>query len=434
MDRSSYFVFRMTTDTTPLARPLTFRSGLTIQNRFAKSATSEKLANRRHGPDERLARLYERWGGGGSGLLLTGNVQIDPTAREGRGNVVVEDDRDLPALREWAARARAGGAKLIMQVSHAGRQTPRAINPRPVAPSAVQLAGVGGLAGKPRELADHEIEILIERFARTAAVARAAGFDGVQLHGAHGYLINQFLSPYTNRRTDRWGGSLDNRMRFALRVARATRAATSAEFSISIKLNSADFQRGGFTEEESMIVAEALDAEGMDFIEVSGGSYESSVMFNGVKRDSTRAREAYFLDYVERVRDRIGAPLMLTGGFRTAAGMAEAVAGGAVAIVGMARPLIVEPDLPARILDGRATEAAAHAIGSRNKLVNDLIQGTWYGRQLRIMGDGHEPRPAMGQWWPLVAEGLRAYGFNPLASLIPRRATAVAELPAMVTE
>jgi imidazole glycerol phosphate synthase subunit HisF len=157
-------------------------------------------------------------------------------------------------------------------------------------------------------------------------------------------------------------------------------------------------------------------------------------MFNGVKRDSTRAREAYFLDYVERVRDRIGAPLMLTGGFRTAAGMAEAVAGGAVAIVGMARPLIVEPDLPARILDGRATEAAAHAIGSRNKLVNDLIQGTWYGRQLRIMGDGHEPRPAMGQWWPLVAEGLRAYGFNPLASLIPRRATAVAELPAMVTE
>jgi 2,4-dienoyl-CoA reductase-like NADH-dependent reductase (Old Yellow Enzyme family) len=424
----------MTLDLSPLAQPLTLRSGLVVRNRFAKAATSEKLASRHFGPDERLVRLYQRWGQGGAAVLLTGNVQIDATAREGRGNVVIEDDRHLDVLRTWAARAQEGGARLIMQISHSGRQTPRAINPHPAAPSAVQLEGVGGLAGRPRELTDREIEILIERFARTATVARAAGFAGVQLHGAHGYLISQFLSPRTNRRTDRWGGSLDNRMRFVLEATRAVRAATGASFSISIKLNSADFQRGGFTEDESMLVAEALDAEGVDFLEISGGSYESAAMFGGSQRASTRAREAYFLEYVEQVRDRVRAPLMLTGGFRTTAGMAAAVAGGAVDLVGLARPLIVEPDLPARMLSGRATEAVSYEIGARSKLLNDLIQGTWYGRQLRIMGDGKEPRPGLGRWWPLIAEGTRAYAFNPLAAVLPRCAVPVAELPAMVTE
>jgi 2,4-dienoyl-CoA reductase-like NADH-dependent reductase (Old Yellow Enzyme family) len=418
----------------PLAQHLTLRSGLVLSNRFAKAATSEKLATRRFGPDERLLRLYQRWGQGGAGMLITGNVQVDANAREGRGNVVVEDDRDLAALRAWATAAQADGAQLVMQISHAGRQTPRAINPHPPAPSAVQLKGVGGLAGKPRELTDREIEILIARFARTASVARAAGFAGVQLHGAHGYLISQFLSPLANRRTDRWGGSLDNRMRFALEVTRAVRAATSARFSLSVKLNSADFQRGGFTEEESMLVAQALDAEGLDFIEVSGGSYESAAMFGGAARESTRTREAYFLEYVERVRERVSTPLMLTGGFRTASGMAAAVADGAVSIVGLARPLIVEPDLPARILAGQATEAVTPDIGARSKLLDDLIQGTWYGRQLRVMGEGHPPRPRMGRWWPLLAEGVRAYGFNPLGLIVPRRSPRVAELPALVAE
>ncbi len=417
----------------PIAQPIEFTSGLRIPNRIAKAATSEKLGDKRGSPGTDLATLYGRWARGGTGLLITGNVIVDPAGREGRGNVVVEDDRDLGALTRWADEAHVNGAKVVMQISHAGRQTPKAISRRPVAPSMVALQGVMGLAAKPRELERSEIEILIRRFARTATVARQAGFDGVQLHGAHGYLISQFLSPHANRRTDEWGGSLDNRMRFLLEVLNAVRSAVGSDFTVGVKLNSADFQRGGFDEDESMRVAEVLDEQGVDFLEVSGGNYESSVMFHGTDspRESTRKREAYFLDYVEKIRARVKIPLMLTGGFRTAQGMNAALETGAVDIVGMARPLIIEPDLPKRLLDGRG-EAAHVDLTARSRLLENLFQGTWYGRQIRRMGAGKEPDPRLGKWWALLAEAPRSYGYNPLRGLLPARKNRVEELPAMV--
>lgn len=420
--------------TTEIAQPIEFTSGLVLANRIVKAATSEKLADRSGRPGAGLTRLYERWGRGGAGLLLTGNVIVDPTAREGRGNVVVEDDRHIDALGDWAERAQANGAKLVMQISHAGRQTPKAINRRPLAPSPIALTGVGGLAGRPRELTDAEIELLIERFARTALVAKRAGFSGVQLHGAHGYLISQFLSPRSNQRTDAWGGPLENRMRFLLRVYGAVRAAVGASFTVGVKLNSADFQRGGFSEQESMQVAEILDGEGIDFLEISGGNYESSVMFNGAdaKRESTRAREAYFIDYVESIRERVSVPLMLTGGFRSAKGMNEALASGAVDLIGMARPLIVEPDLPTRLMSDPDAVARPVNLAARSKLLSDLFQGTWYGRQIRRMAAGRDPKPTLGRWTSLLLEGPRAYGYNPLAGLW-QRDKGVAELPAMAT-
>jgi 2,4-dienoyl-CoA reductase-like NADH-dependent reductase (Old Yellow Enzyme family) len=410
-------------------------SGLVVPNRIVKAATSEKLAGRRGVPNEGLARLYERWGRGGSGMLITGNVIVDPAGREGRGNVVVEDDRHLDALSEWARRAQANGSKLVMQISHAGRQTPKAVSRRPVAPSPIGLKGVMGLAGKPRALEDHEIEILVNRFARTALIAKRAGFSGVQLHGAHGYLISQFLSPLTNQRTDRWGGSLENRMRFLLRTLAAVRGAVGTGFAVGIKLNSADFQRGGFSEDESMEVAAILDGEGVDFLEISGGNYESSAMFNGStsKRKSTRQREAYFIDYVEKVRERVKLPLMLTGGFRSARGMNEALSSGAVDLVGMARPLIVEPDLAQQMIADPEATAVKVNISARSRLLSDVFQGTWYGRQLRRMAAGREPDATLGRWTSMLLEGPKAYGYNPLAGLW-QRDRAVAELPAMAAQ
>jgi 2,4-dienoyl-CoA reductase-like NADH-dependent reductase (Old Yellow Enzyme family) len=417
-----------------LAAPLRLRSGLVLPNRFAKSATSERLAERDGTPGARLAQLYRRWGTGGTGLLITGNVIVDRSGPEARHNVIAGDGDDVEAYRAWASAAQVAGSRLVMQLGHAGRQSPRSATRQSVAPSAVRLAGGAGMAAAaPRALDDREIEYLIERFARTASRARAAGFAGVQIHGAHGYLISQFLSPLTNQRTDRWGGSLDNRMRFLLAVLRAVQDATGPGFSVSLKLNSADFQRGGFDAGDSQRVAEAVDAEGIDFLEISGGSYESTAMFggaaSGVVRDSTRRREAYFLAYAEEIRARVRVPLMLTGGFQTAAAMASAVAGGAVDIVGLARPLIVEPDLPARILAGTATAAVDVDLRVRAKFLDDLIQATWYVRQIRRMADSRDPDPRMGRMWALIAEGMRSYGWNPLAppprrqGLLPSTAT-----------
>src|SRR5699024_3742714 len=252
------------------------------------------------------------------------------------GNVVVSDDRHLPELTRWATATRDGGARVWMQLNHPGRQAnPLAGSAQPVAPSPVAMAIPGVPA--PRGLTGEEIREIVARFATAAAVAEAAGFDGVQIHGAHGYLVSQFLSPLSNRRTDEWGGAVEDRARFLLEIVRAVRAAVRPDFGVGIKLNSADFQRGGFTEDGSRAVVAMIAAEQLDAIEISGGSYESPAMMGRPSVSaSTRAREAYFLDYAETVRElAAGIPLAVTGGFRTRAGMAGAVESGACDIVGL---------------------------------------------------------------------------------------------------
>lgn len=395
-----------------LSQPLHLPSGASLPNRLAKAAMSEVLADAETGaPTDRLIRLYERWGRGGAGLLITGHVIVDRGGMGEPGNVVIEDDRHVSALRRWAEAAQAHGARLWMQLNHAGRQSPRRVVPQSVAPSAVPLRGFAGMFGLPRALTGDEIEALVGRFAGAAVVARDAGFAGIQVHAAHGYLISQFLSPRTNQRDDAWGGDLSGRMRFLLEIVRATRAAVGPSFPIGVKLNSADFQRGGFTTEEAMEVARALEVAGIDLLEVSGGNYESPAMSGGGElhaeaRDSTREREAYFLDYARRIRAVTRVPLLLTGGMRTAATMADAIAGGAVDAVGLARPMAFEPDLPARLLAG-GEAATAVRVRSRVRQVNDLLQIFWYQSQLHAMGDGREPDPALGRWSALW-HGVRA--------------------------
>ena len=384
-------------DPNRIAEPLTLPSGLVLANRMAKAAMSENLATADGVPTEALTRLYARLGKGGAGLLITGNVIIDPGGRTEPHNVVLTRDHG-ESLSAWARAAKAHGSAVFMQLSHAGRQTGRNVTWRPVAPSAVKLDREGGLFSKPQALTAAQIEVLVERFAQAAVLAEKAGFDGVQIHGAHGYLVSQFLSPLTNVRTDRYGGDIEARMRFLLEIVRATRAATDSGFSVAVKLNSADFQRGGFTLEESMQVAKALEAEGVDLLEISGGSYEKPAMMGSEQRESTRTREAFFLEYAERIREEVKMPLMVTGGFRTRAAMNDALKSGATDVIGLARPVAVEPDLLGRLARGEVDAATQYTLHTGVRLFDDLLQLQWYQRQLSRMGAGREPDPDLGRW------------------------------------
>jgi 2,4-dienoyl-CoA reductase-like NADH-dependent reductase (Old Yellow Enzyme family) len=383
-----------------LSKPLTLRGGITLANRLAKAATSEHLADSRGAPTNQLITAYRALAHSGVGLLISGNVMVDGAALEAPRNVVIEDDRHRAQLCRWAAVTEGTDAKFILQLSHPGRQTMRG-NVLPgrqqdvVGPSAVPLA-VGGnrLFRAPRALSDAEITAIIGRFARAARIAAEAGFHGVQIHAAHGYLFNQFLSPLVNQRTDRWGGSLENRMRLLVETVREIRATTSDQFLIAVKLNSADFQRGGFDADDSLTVARALEKEGIDLLEISGGTYESTAMVTGMpQRESTRAREAYFLEFAERFSQELSVPVMLTGGFRTRQGMNDALDSGAVDIIGLARPITYEPDLPRRLLNGTAEKSLVTPKTLGHKTVDDLLNSAWHQQQIARMGRGRAVRP-----------------------------------------
>ena len=415
--------------TTPaFAAPLVLPSE-TLPNRLAKAAMTEGMADTAGRPSDDLVRLYEAWGRGGAGLLISGNVPVDAHHLERPGNVFIagaQDDAAKAALRRLVSAARSGGAGFWFQLSHAGRQTPVLVNPTPKAPSAVPLAIPGKMYGAPVPLDGAEIRDIIRRFAEAAAVCREAGATGVQIHGAHGYLISQFLSPLANKRADEWGGALENRARLLLEIVRATRATVGRDFTVAVKLNSADFQRGGFAPGESMQVAQWLEAEGVDLIEVSGGNYEQPRMMKmeGLEAadvsglpPSTAAREAYFLDFAVELRKQVKTPLMVTGGMRSAAAMNEAVERDGVALIGIGRPMVVDPDAPRRLLEGareldRYEERLRLGPGffsqrSSSKMVR-AINGFgalyWQYQQLRRIGRGQAADMKLGLLKALMAE------------------------------
>ncbi len=382
-----------------LASPLTLPSGAVLPNRIAKSAMSERLGDRDLRPTDHLVRLYRRWAEGGAGLLITGNVMVDRRHLGETGNVALDADSDLEPFRAWAASVDGTAARLWMQLNHPGRQSPRPVNKAPVAPSAVSLDLAPGAFAAPRALEPVEILDIIDRFATSAALAEEAGFHGVQVHAAHGYLVSQFLSPHTNRREDAWGGDDARRRRFLVEIVRAIRAAVGPDFPVGVKLNSADFQKGGFSEEASMAVVAALEAEGVDLLEVSGGTYEKAVMFEETVpvRESSARREAFFADYAATVKARTTMPILLTGGFRTRAGMDEALTSDATDVVGMARPLAFDPDLPGRLLSGEADAATPVKLATGWKLVDSMIQGGWYQAQIMRLGRGQEADPKLAR-------------------------------------
>lgn len=378
-----------------IAQPLQLARGLVLKNRLAKSALSEALGSIDNRVTPELIRLYQRWATSGAGLLMTGNVMIDRRALGEPGNVVLEDERDLLRLQQWAAAATSQGTRLWMQINHPGKQAPRGMNRENVAPSAIGFGEkLAPFFPVPRALKESEIEDIIERFGNAAATAQKAGFNGVQLHGAHGYLISQFLSPHHNRREDAWGGTAVKRRRFVTQVYREVRRRVGEDFPIGIKLNSADFQRGGFTEAESLGVIKALAKAGIDLIEISGGTYEEPAM-QGLRKASSVAREAYFLEFAEKVRTEVDVPLMVTGGFRTLAGMEAPLRANALDLIGLGRILAVEPDAPARLLRGEETRQRVQPLSTGFKYLDGMgsLEVTWYTRQLHRMGRGEAPAP-----------------------------------------
>jgi 2,4-dienoyl-CoA reductase-like NADH-dependent reductase (Old Yellow Enzyme family) len=388
---------------------------------------TEGVADAKNRATERHATLYRRWADGGAGLLLTGNVQVDRCYLERAGNIVIDGPQDAAQLTALEAMAEAGassGAHLWMQISHAGRQTPKLVASEPVGPSNIPVALPGGRFGKPRALSGDEIRDVIGRFAFAAGVAEQTGFTGVEIHSAHGYLLSEFLSPRVNVRDDEWGGSLENRARLLLETVRAVRAKVGYDFAVAVKLNSADFQKGGFSFEDCLQVIELLNKEGLDLLEISGGNYEQprlmgieglEPVFEEKVRESTRAREAYFFDYAVAARQVATMPIMVTGGFRSAQGMNEALSGGDVDAIGLARPLCVDPAFPAKILSGELHEApdvdkdiriGPGFLGPASpitaiKAINGFARIGWYYEQIYRLADGLEPDLSMSATTPL---------------------------------
>lgn len=413
-------------------QPFALPCGAVLRNRFAKAALTEGLADPENSPGDKLHTLYRRWSLGGSGLIITGNVQVDRRFLERPGNVVVDQATGHDALAAYAAAGTAAGNHLWMQINHPGRQTPKHVHATPLAPSAVPLALPG--FGQPVAMTEAQIVDAIDRFRYVASVARAAGFTGVQIHAAHGYLISQFLSPLANQRTDQWGGSLENRARFLLQAVRAVRAEVGPDFPVSVKLNSADFQQGGFTHEDCLQVVKWLETEKIDLLEVSGGTYEQPQMVVAARtkdgnpllakvRSSTAQREAYFLHYAGIIRGATSLPLMVTGGFRTLDAMESALDEGVLDVVGLGRPLIIDPEGPRKLLDGSldrlpAYEQTLHLETNKQddaSAVADMrgwgIQ-SWFCVQILRLGDGVDPDPNIS-----VYDALQQYRANEVQTM-----------------
>ncbi|HDZ04710.1 hypothetical protein LCGC14_0345370 [marine sediment metagenome] len=375
-------------------------NGAILSNRIAKSAMSENLSNAYNEPTPTLINAYKEWSKSGAGLLITGNIMIDSNAIGEPRNVVVENRQNLKLLKEWAMSVEGSNTHLWAQINHPGRQAMELINSNLKAPSAIPLKSSGrknATKKVPEVLTEKEILDIIEAFANTSIILKEAGFSGVQIHGAHGYLVIQFLSPYTNIREDKWGGSLDNRSRFVVEIYRKIRAYVGDDFPIGIKLNSTDFQKGGFSEEESMEVVKILSKEGIDLIEISGGTYEAPAMM-GKRKESTLKREAYFIDYIEKVRKITTTPLMLTGGFRTTSVMKDAVASNQLDIIGIARPFAVYPNIGNEILNESRLGFKTNIKKSGVKAINGMMNIIWYESQIKQLGQGKKPNPNLSPW------------------------------------
>ena len=396
-----------------LSDPLALPCGAILSNRLAKSAMTEGLADPHGRATRRHQELYGRWARSGAGLLITGNVQVDRGALERPGNIRIEGPQSaaaLAGLRAMAAAGTSGGNHLWAQIAHAGRQADPRVCAQPLAPSAVPLE-VPGFPSHPRAMTEQQILDVIGKFAHAAQVLRDCGFTGVQVHGAHGYLVSQFLSPLANRRDDDWGGPLENRARFLLEVLRAIRASVGDDFPVAVKLNSADFQHGGFSHEECLQVIRLLNHETVDLLEITGGTYEKPSFFGVgrsspvMRRQSTRLREAYFATYAAAVREVATVPVMATGGFRSGEAIRAAVGDGTCDVVGVARPMCVIPDAPQRLLDADtdrlptpfddlrlSDDTRAGLTKEEAEAAEKVGQRNWLYMLIFDLADGEDPR------------------------------------------
>lgn len=395
-----------------LFETLALPCGQTFPNRIAKAAMEENMADDQHLPGVDLFHLYQQWADGGAGLFLTGNVMVAPDAVTGPGGVILDAAQPIEPFKKWARFGQSGGGKIWIQINHPGRQVFVETNPQALAPSAVpmEMGNFSKLFAEPREMTPADIEKVIEQFATTAERAELAGFDGVQVHAAHGYLLSQFLSPKTNLRTDEWGGSIENRARIVIDIVRAVRAKVAPEFGVGVKLNSADFQKGGFEPEDAIAVVRLLNELSVDLIEISGGSYESPAMQGTPQRASTRAREVYFIDFARDIQSIANMPVMVTGGIRRRE-VAEAALSSedgrtGVAMVGIAQALAFAPDLPNKWRN-EEHDVQLPKVKFKKQTIASLAQMAVTKSQLFRMGKGKAPKQNVSPLWALVTQQLK---------------------------
>ena len=392
-----------------LFTPLTLPNGAVIPNRIAKAAMEENMADADHAPSDALLQLYKAWAEGGCGLMLTGNVMVDRRGMTGPGGVVLEDEQHLQRFAQWDQVARAGGAQDWMQINHPGRQMMAELGQQTWSASSVAL-DMGKLSNKfsvPKEMTPADIDELQRRFVRSAQLAEQAGFNGVQIHAAHGYLLSQFLSPITNQRRDAWGGSLENRARLLIDIVNAVRASVSPQFVVAVKLNSADFQRGGFSADDAKRVVGMLNGLKVDLVELSGGSYEAPAMQGQARDGRTLAREAYFLEFAQDILSVAQMPLMVTGGIRRKA-VAEQVIHSGVALAGIATALAIDPQLPNAWRNGQDKSAALPPITWKNKMMAALATMAVVKFQMKRLSQGRRTHPEVSPLRALVLQQIMA--------------------------
>eukprot|EP01119_Soliformovum_irregulare_P019027 TRINITY_DN5951_c0_g1_i1.p2 TRINITY_DN5951_c0_g1~~TRINITY_DN5951_c0_g1_i1.p2 ORF type:complete len:469 (+),score=113.24 TRINITY_DN5951_c0_g1_i1:1451-2857(+) len=404
--------------------------GCYVPNRIAKSALTESLADPRdNAPNEKHYQLYTRWGKTGAGIIMSGNVMIDRRYLENPANVVVDDDRHVEMLSRIAKDSQKHGSLMFVQLSHPGRQCPISIclTRQPVAPSDLPPVKIAlPLFRSARALTLSEVEEIILAFGRSAEIIKRAGFHGVQIHSAHGYLISQFNSPLYNKRTDKYGGSPENNRRFLLEVYREVRKNVGPNFPISVKLNSADFQKGGLTEEDSLKIIEILEEEGLDLLEISGGSYESVQFIQ--KKESTQIREAYFLEFAKKVSQHVKKmPIMLTGGLRSTCTMHQVLKDHQVDVIGLGRPFCVEFQRISQIISPNYNPVknpivfndADLSLGNGLRDFESGLQNFWHQEQIRRIAEGNLPDPEMKIWKSLIVCPVLAYVWSPRRSPVP---------------
>ena len=403
-----------------LFTPITLPNGTTIKNRFFKSAMSEGMGTKNFQPKKNIATLYKRWAEGGTGLIITGNIMIDPKGTAEPGNIVFDKNSNMEILKNWANQGQQHGAKVMVQLNHPGKQAPKTVSKQTVAPSAVPLGnGLNKLFSTPRALTTSEVEELVQKFVTSAKVAKEAGFSGVQIHAAHGYLISQFLSPHDNRRTDKYGGSLENRMRFLKEIYLGMREELGKDFTIGIKINSTDFKEDGLTEEDSLKTIIELANLGLDFVEISGGTYERPAMMGATSKSTN---QVFFAEYSKKLKQKIEIPVVVTGGIRSINAMNTLLNDNTTDFIGIARPLTIDPNIPNKIKQGTytivETTRVSTGVKKLDKIFGSLLGIVYYQVLMQNIAKGKEPK-ATKNAWPSLIQAVYSQG---LAVLFPQRA------------
>ena len=403
-----------------LFTPITLPNGTTIKNRFFKSAMSEGMGTKNFQPKKNIATLYKRWAEGGTGLIITGNIMVDPKGTAEPGNIVFDNNSNMEILKDWAKQGQQHGAKVMVQLNHPGKQVPKTITKETVAPSAVPLGnGLNKLFSTPRALTTSEVEELVQKFVTSAKVAKEAGFSGVQIHAAHGYLISQFLSPHDNRRTDKYGGSLENRMRFLKEIYLGMREELGKDFPIGIKINSTDFKEDGLTEEDSLETIVVLANLGLDFVEISGGTYERPAMMGATSKSTN---QVFFAEYSKKLKQKVDIPVIVTGGIRSINAMNTLLNGYTTDFIGIARPLTIDPNIPNKIKQGTytivETTRVSTGVKKLDKIFGSLLGIVYYQVLMQNIAKGKEPK-ATKNAWPSLIQAVYNQG---LAVLFPQRA------------